>query len=104
MHTKQFIEDAIEGGWGNEKHATREEIILNTMGESTQWEYNERILLDPLAWQAVGKTRDWVVGDEIECPVCDGEMSIDWRWYMHLAVEHIAMGKTIEETLEAISK
>lgn len=45
---QQFIEDAIKGGW-------------NDGDTMAIWHINNphQILLDPLAWQAVGKTRGW---------------------------------------------
>lgn len=46
MTIKQFIEHAIEGGYSS------------LMGGDKMCS-NEVILLDPIAWQAVGKVSDW---------------------------------------------
>jgi len=61
-HTEQFIEDAIEGGWLKDKEPQLHGIpgaVLQLGGGETELVSHWRILLDPLAWQAVGKTRGW---------------------------------------------
>ena len=65
MTIKQFIEKAIEGGW-------REEEKPSIYKSETSWAcvhfdkvgdeilmYHHQILLDPLAWEAVGKVEGW---------------------------------------------
>lgn len=75
--TKKFIEEAIKGGW-NYKHASDGEVFINDWneiedgltvvhiyvddGKGTHSGFDfmvEEALLDPLAWQAVGKQRNW---------------------------------------------
>ena len=97
-HTKQFIEDAIEGGW-KEYSNTKPNTIsyyCNTMITSM-------ILIDPKAWQAVSRTREWNIGEDVDCPACNADMQLDWRYYMHFFIERIAMDRTIEEALKDIS-
>ena len=71
-NTKQFIEDAIEGGWKTKSflyHTTIDEekgrVLLSYKNESfdgvEKWKdvfAVEKALLDPLAWQAVEKHYD----------------------------------------------
>lgn len=76
--TERFIEDAIKGGWDN-KMQTALDWVANGM-------YREP-LLEPPAWQAVGKTRGWVS---------------PWRYYWIQFIDHLADGKTIDEALQAI--
>lgn len=83
--THQFIEDAKAGGWKT----------TNAVPYDDRFE----ILLDPLAWQAVGKTRGW------KCP--EGEHKAElcgfrWRYEWHRFIDHLADGKSIEEALAAI--
>lgn len=62
MTTKDFIEAAIEGGWED----TRPEISVpdnENMSIFIQAFYDHaflpKILLDPTAWQAIGKVKRW---------------------------------------------
>lgn len=123
---KQFIEDAIKGGWGLFGHAVYKERtwqLINSsdgvghggddcprFGKSAfrieitippvhrmKERYSlfdvEKALLDPLAWQAVGKTRGWLehydhLGKER-----------DWHGQWHQFVSYLANGLSIEEAL-----
>ena len=89
-HTKQFIEDAVAGGW------------LHINNYDGDWK-TEQILLDPTAWQAVGKTRGWVVSFPNEEDVFSSPLK-EWRYRWHSFIDHLADGKTIEEALAAISE
>ena len=96
MHIKQFIEDAIEGGYekdifDNPKLWNKEDKINAYNSAST--------LLDPLAWQAVGKTRAGVV-EGWEIPYEKELWREKWRQFFN----HLADGATIEEVLLEISK
>lgn len=99
---KQFIEDALNGGFESavlEEHLTE----LNNMGfitiHTVGW-----LFLVPDVWRAVSKTRNWNEGKRTNCPTCTpGKISVDWRYYMHQFVEHIAMGRTIEESLKSLN-
>lgn len=71
----------------------------------------EQILLDPLAWQAVGKTRGWNNYDELYQRLYrksggGGLMPQNMNGYMgmmHKFIDHLADGKSIEESLTAIT-
>ncbi len=94
--TQRFIEDAIKGGWDEdactEWHGCKAGVMHNI---------DDLAFLDPLAWQAVGKTRGWVP----ECK-CGKEHPGDyfmthgqWRANLREFTDHLADDKTIEEAL-----
>jgi hypothetical protein len=90
-NTQQFIEDAIAGGF---KRYRKEFYFENApYGEM----YLYKALLDPLAWQAVGKTRGW--STELipawEEPVADYEWQCKW----HTFIDHLADGDDIDTAL-----
>ncbi len=100
-HTKQFIEDAIEGGWIYEEGVTfSNEVVLQDI---------HRIFLDSTFWQAVGKARGW----KWECPICEdreeAELSIcsahrytkaESKW--HTFIDHLADGLSYDEALSKL--
>lgn len=98
MTIKQFIEKAIAGGWKTDWYDDWE-------GGSYSDMVIPRILLDPLAWQAVGKTEGWIgykrtgidKGNEIEYH----DMEV-WKSNMHRMIDALAEGKTIEQFLEPL--
>jgi hypothetical protein len=122
--TSRFIEDAIKGGWTvqrsyyarpvkflrlkhlNDQYTTIE-IDDTTMVENNGVEVEEQmttthqtcsIFLDPLAWQAVGKTRGWK-GSKL---ISGKPMCALWNWKCHEFIDHLAVGKSIDEALTAI--
>jgi len=109
IQQKQFIEDVTQGGWRyNGRIVVFSEIhglcyIVNDDGDWCGPLAIEVILLDPLAWKAASRTRNWNQGGRDFCPACQYTMAIDWRFYMHHVVNGLAMGKTIEDSLAAIS-
>lgn len=120
--TQQFIEDAIKGGW--KLHGMFDVSEVKDKYNSGTWrfakctnpetgksfsthiEYGE-LLLDPLAWQAVGKTRGWksVIehnhDSEDSCTsFCLQQIgTLSWRGAWRKFYHHLADGKTIEEAL-----
>jgi hypothetical protein len=84
-HTQQFIEDAIAGGWCIYHEGIR--IYKDAMSEEYSNALVNRALLDPAAWQAVGKTRGW---DEVLCP---------WRKVWHCFIDALASGDDIDTAL-----
>lgn len=89
---KQFIEDAIEGGYN---------APVNWEGMGGEYQ----LLLSPQVWQAVGKTRGW---DEMKMSHYGDRFTHQKRseieHYWHRLIDHLADGKTIEEALSAINK
>ena len=110
MTIKQFIEKAIKGGWRKEQKGT---LKIHDIGcYWIDYEYEdkdgypilcdlsvEKILLDPLAWQAVGKVEGWSANYSYD------STSIKirgWGDYMHQMINALAEGKTIEEFLKIL--
>ena len=91
--TQQFIEDAIKGGYGD---AFKVMVQIDIEPNSS---YLERLLLNPLAWQAVGKTRGW---RNVEEGTFEAEFTC-WQAYFESFFRSIREGKTIEEALSALS-
>lgn len=119
--TQQFIEDAIAGGWkASPELSTYEMKVLTIEKMRVTCEYLETCtidfdvrmpLLDPLSWQAVGKTRGWngdwfgevkrFSGDEV---IETNRLAYDpYEYKMHHFIDHLADGKTIDQSLLAIS-
>lgn len=126
MTIQQFIEKAIEGGWKFKNVDTihiipqdritsvRDSIrILAKFNDGYQmYVSEEEILLDPLAWKAVGKVEGWA---EFLCGVCRTGFTSDhilhhsgvqstpeWKYnFINLACE-LAEGKTIEQFIETL--
>lgn len=122
MTIKQFIEKAIEGGWVP-KYPPR--LWQNGVAEvrngffgacrvkfyrkdgtvgTKYWHIADTlaILLDPLAWQAVGKVEGWE-DVPIRCGSCHTYCNRnDWRTKMIEMTEYLIQGKTIEEFLKTL--
>jgi len=130
MKTKEFIEKAIEGGWRtNHRYAltflkvgkkNAYFTITHTLTGKVAVPVPE-ILLDPLAWQAVGKVEGWKkwvwslyldagelnlkleTDDDSEHPGWD--YGFRWethRFYMHRMIDTLCEGKSIEQFLETL--
>lgn len=104
MTTQQFIEKAIEGGWTMEM--VDKKHVMNLLPS---------IVLDPLAWQAVGKVEGWSEAVCVGCGAsnikdCDCHISHVplpvtmelWLYNMHCMIDALADGKTIEQYLETL--
>lgn len=114
MTIQQFIEKAIQGGWrpaykGCKIDYCHDGIVVDT----TEGEYenvpNERLLLDPLAWQAVGKVEGW---EDVERMHAKGGSPHEegycwcthftWKKQMHRMIDALVDGKTVEQFLETL--
>ena len=98
---EKAIKKAIEGGYERKNGSFSLPMKLND--EFDIWEYdNNTILLDPLFWQALGKTEGW---DENETHWQGGDFvgkqSI-FEW--HNFIDHIAQGKEIDEFFNKLLK
>jgi hypothetical protein len=84
MNQKEFIEKAIEGGYKGKTN----------IGYDC-W-FND-IILDPKAWEAVGKVEGW-----------KGEIELDeyeyghWTERMHEMIDHLIEGGTIDSYLKTL--
>lgn len=87
-----FIKDAVKGGY-----------VLGGMDEARTkkdgYAHKHQILLDPLAWKAVGKVEGW--GGNTECNKC-GKNFNGWKGKMTGFMDAICDGKTIEQYLETL--
>lgn len=87
-----FIEKAIEGGWN---HPKEDCSYCETPVEV--------ILLDPLAWQAVGKVEGW---QDVQAGYRESDGLIlyesGWKRRMHRMIDALAEGKTITQFLETL--
>lgn len=121
MTIKQFIEKAIEGGWNPSQEKMKVRSISDfgiyfqipkkpEMGELLV--RTEAVLLDPLAWQAVGEVKGWK-RDEFEGEIKSfyGTENVQetirikwspWEYKMHRMIDALAEGKTIEKFLETL--
>jgi len=98
--TQEFIKDAIEGGWNNDAVAYGTDKPTDD-AKVGAWYYGNEMFLDPLAWQAVGKTRGW--SRDIDLGKHGTKPSlIGYTMYWHKFIDHLTDGKTIEEALQAI--
>jgi hypothetical protein len=100
--TEQFIEDAIAGGWSFKPD--RFDYIENINDEP------RLALLDPLAWQAVGKTRGWSSfsehhhssGEECNGFCIEDVKQTGWKAYWHRFIDHLADSDSIDDALAAL--
>lgn len=114
--TKQFIEDAVNGGWRTYPSLALGKMKLDKSGlfytAGTVSKTVHEILLDPLAWKAVGRTNGWSSFSTHEHSTyepCNGFCTeylkqTGWKAYWHRFIDHLADGKSIEEALSAIKK
>lgn len=90
------IRKAVEGGWSD----------YTTPYDSTSYP-KEKVLLDPLFWQCLGKEERWAMTifetDTMGSPIG----KIYWLRYWHRFIDHIADGKGIDSfftTLLSVTK
>lgn len=117
MSIQKFIEKAIEGGY---------DAPYSWEEQSWQGDHGKlKAILDPLAWQAVGKVEGWDKSvSESNCNVCgepmpEGETMFMfhgysgdcpkppmkqqfWKQNMHRMIDHLAEGGTIESYLKTL--
>jgi len=101
MTITQFIERAIEGGWGSGlvpehlRNATTIQLFM-----SDQPAQKSVMLLDAYAWKAVGKVEGWKE-DEV-CGPCKKTHFGHWLTLQQNMLYALAEGKTIEQYLETL--
>ena len=132
MQIKQFIEKAIEGGWES-KISHGKDFSVGLDGEIFYTNLNENrvrtfgvgeILLDPKAWEAVGKVEGWGSGCNIctypcpatgmtspsnfsdECKRLKEHLTKNHKYpycvKMHQMIDALVEGKTIEEFIKTL--
>lgn len=94
MTIDEFIEKAKEGGWEPKREHTE------YAGMSMEVRLNDGIFLDPLLWQAVGKTEGWSGWIAVSF---DEKSTLDiWEYNMHRLTDALAEGKSIQEFLATL--
>lgn len=113
--TQQFIEDSIKGGWdvrsiyinvlyvdgGKTKQKTTKQLAESVLFNKE----HTAMLLDPLAWHAVGKTRCWDKAEEEKRDYAYEKLGASYTYVkkhrknMHSFIDHLADGDSIEEAL-----
>lgn len=112
MTPEEFIEKAIKGGWKYEAEDWKGEPFCDPSGcfigdyESLiEPKHVNAILLDPKAWEAVGKVEGWKKCEEL-CPEARGYLYDDentcWHGYMSRMLDALFLGKSIEEYLKTL--
>ncbi len=124
MTIKEFIEKAIEGDYNfnldGTEQITRIDVDSATIDgkfyihffdkESDMFSYDFfRFILDPKAWEAVGKIENWI--DTKYNKAC-GKIYIgrpivnihrqDWKKKMHKMIDHLIDGGTIESYIKTL--
>lgn len=99
---KEAIQKAIDGGW-KPKYEPEVVEILGKDEELFEWEVDHtNIFLDPLFWQALGKSLGWFhpdgrsVAKYINNDPKHTEYDM-WLWYWHRFIDWIAEGKSPDE-------
>lgn len=124
MTIKEFIEKAIEGGWFPVGKGFNTSYSWHAEDDYHTWVFDfdvddvERarmdraeILLDPKAWQAVGKVEGWEVyvdkfgslnaGEESKRDILS-KMQRSWHYKMHQMIDALAEGKSLEESIKTL--
>ncbi len=115
--TQTFIELAIEGGWfpvavgfnASRSHYSLDDYhtwVFETDDVERARMDRAEVLLDPLAWAAVGKVKGWEKEPVSEyCKACrEQSFSGGWQYEWHHFIDILASGETIEEALKRILK
>jgi len=60
------------------------------------------MFLDPKAWEAVGRTKNW---KPLQVAPVPDEYQIDheWKYNMHMLIQELCAGRTIEQYLETLN-
>ncbi len=128
MEIKEFIEKAIEGGWDKVMldGDSITKVDLESLWVTRRWgeiKYCavDTVLLDPKAWQAVGKVEGW---GKLFCKICKGEVKLKdhafrckcknpqdnnkhlykdiWQDRMKQMIPALIKGKTLEEFIKTL--
>ena len=93
MEKKEFIENAIEGGYD-----IKRALVVNKDDEYNpiSMQSSDKMFLDPKAWEAVGKVEGWNKYDEKEY------FAPEYRNKMHQMIDHLVEGGTIESYIETL--
>ncbi len=110
MTIQQFIEKAIEAGYTCPENCS---VWIKTDGTTNGVMHVAHlaailsdVLLDPLAWKAVGKVEGWGVHVIAMAVIETGNTNVGsvptWKRNMHAMIDALADGKTIEEFISTL--
>lgn len=109
MTPKQFIEKAIEGGWkfgidcSNAPNFKMYDYGFTFGIELKSDIHIDTIVLDPLAWAAIGKVEGWHENSQESKTVHVPSFPLKvWKWNMHRMIDALCEGKSIESFLETL--
>lgn len=111
MTTQQFVEAAIEGGY-EPPRGYNCQYCPDTFCGSEPIKFHTMIL-DPKAWEAVGKMKGWKDEENFSYRVsalnCEHPIGIvpefigpEWFYHIHQMVKSLTEGKTIEEFIATL--
>lgn len=105
MIIQTFIEKAIEGGFSSyAKNVAADQLPLLDAVAAIRREFSyTQVLLDPLAWQAVGKMEGWDLPLIYKGTFVRKMGLRNWFVNMHRMIDALADGKTIEQFLETLT-
>jgi hypothetical protein len=109
-NTELAIQKAVEGGWGiyDDVHVHPDGDIYLSIKGTNQFEYvGDVIFLDPLFWQALGKTEGWKDREYRMTTVGRGEKHVEqsrWKKEQHRLIDAIQQGRSIDEFFGEILK
>ena len=111
-YIEKAIQKVIEGGYNGVQ--ITDDLWSGIMTDSAKENYR-CMFIDPLFWQALGKSMGWTGKENCsECGYiweescwCDREYTHSvarWRHYWHRLIDHLAEGKSAESFFEEILK
>lgn len=102
---EEAIKRALKGGWNDTDYAftSKEPPYEGVECQIGEWQYDVKVFLDPLFWQALGKAEGWEEKTyyEINCQARNYQTyeetsEITWKLQMHCLIDHLIGGKDVE--------
>lgn len=97
--TNQAIQDAIDAGWDDTNYAFSSEDKKGSYIVGP-WEYDDKVFLDPLFWQCLGKARGWGFAPYVNR--IKGDFYPYWQYQWHRFIDHLAAGRDTESFFETL--
>lgn len=110
MTITEFIEKAIEGGWnpmGSRPYKNRQQdwvVLIDSTGSSStevSVRHIQHFLLDPLAWQAVGRMKSRELEEKFPSATAKLPEREFAEWYANHAMHEMVAALNSKKTLEA---
>ena len=100
MTTRTFIEKAIEGGWCPTPCLCCGKPVADNRDECKCGDAS--VVIDPLAWKAVGKVEGWPQEGVASDLVLRDWIKAHWKGRMHAMIDALAEGESIEDYLATL--